>query len=94
MYSEVPKPDVYVYLYQNIDRLLENIKKRGRDYEQDITPEYLKNIHEGYLNFFNSQHKIDVKIIDISDLDFVSKREDYLFLLDEISKLNHQASDS
>ena len=91
MYSEVPKPDVYVYLYQNTDRLLENIKKRGRDYEQSITPEYLKSIHDGYLNFFNSQNKIDVKILDISDLDFVSKREDYLFLIDEISKLNYKA---
>jgi len=91
MYSEVPKPDVYVYLYQNIERLLSNIKKRGRDYEQNIEPDYLKRIHDGYLNFFNSQNKIDVKIIDISDLDIVSHREDYLFLLNEISKLNSKA---
>ena len=91
MYNDVPKPDMYVYLYQNIDRLLQNIKKRGRDYEQNITPDYLKKIHDGYLNFFNSQNKIDVKIIDISDLDFVANREDYLFLLDEISKLNQKA---
>ena len=91
MYNEVPKPDVYVYLYQNIERLLSNIKKRGRDYEQNIEPDYLKRIHDGYLNFFNSQNKIDVKIIDISDLDFVAHREDYLFLLNEISKLNLKA---
>jgi 2-amino-4-hydroxy-6-hydroxymethyldihydropteridine diphosphokinase len=91
MYSEVPKPDVYVYLYQNIDRLLSNIKKRGRDYEQNITPDYLKRIHEGYLNFFKSQNKIDVKIIDISDLDFVERREDYLRLIEEISQLNRKA---
>lgn len=91
MYSEVPKPDVYVYLYQNIERLLSNIKKRGRDYEQNISPDYLKRIHEGYLNFFNSQNKIDVKIIDISDLDFVANREDYLFLLNKISEINTKA---
>lgn len=92
MYSEVPKPDVYVYLYQNVERLLSNIKKRGRDYEQNISPDYLKRIHEGYLNFFNSQNKIDVKIIDISDLDFVASREDYLFLLKKISEINSKAS--
>jgi deoxyadenosine/deoxycytidine kinase len=92
MYSEVPKPDVYVYLYQNIERLLNNIKKRGRDYEQNIAPDYLKRIHDGYLNFFKSQHKIDVKIIDISDLDFVANREDYLFLLEKISEINTKAS--
>jgi 2-amino-4-hydroxy-6-hydroxymethyldihydropteridine diphosphokinase len=92
MYSEVPKPDVYVYLYQNIERLLNNIKKRGRDYEQNIAPDYLKRIHDGYLNFFKSQNKIDVKIIDISDLDFVANREDYLFLLEKISEINTKAS--
>ena len=91
MYSDVPKPDVYVYLYQNVDRLLSNIKKRGRDYEQNISPDYLKRIHDGYLNFFNSQNRIDVKIIDISDLDFVAHREDYLFLLNEISEINSKA---
>lgn len=88
MYSEVPKPDVYVYLYQNIERLLSNIKKRGREYEQNITPNYLKRIHDGYLNFFNSQNKIDVKVIDISDLDFVANREDYLYLIEKISEIN------
>ena len=36
MYKEISKPDLYIYLYQNTDRLLENIKKRGRDYEQNI----------------------------------------------------------
>lgn len=88
MYSEVPKPDVYVYLYQNIERLLSNIKKRGREYEQNITPDYLKRIHDGYLIFFNSQNKIDVKVIDISDLDFVANREDYLYLIEKISEIN------
>jgi 2-amino-4-hydroxy-6-hydroxymethyldihydropteridine diphosphokinase len=92
MYSDVPKPDVYVYLYQNTERLLKNIQKRGRDYEQNISPDYLRRIHEGYLNFFNSQNKIDVKIIDISDLDFVACREDYLFLLKKISEINSKLS--
>jgi 2-amino-4-hydroxy-6-hydroxymethyldihydropteridine diphosphokinase len=92
MYGEVPKPDVYVYLYQNIDRLLQNIKKRGRAYEQKISPDYLEKIHEGYLNFFKSQNKIDVKIIDITDLDFVANRKDYLHLLKKISELNTEAS--
>jgi deoxyadenosine/deoxycytidine kinase len=83
---------VYVYLYQKTERLLKNIQKRGRDYEQNISPDYLKRIHEGYLNFFNSQNKIDVKIIDISDLDFVARREDYLFLLEKISEINSKLS--
>lgn len=84
MYKELVKPDLYVYLYQNTDRLLENIKKRGRDYEQNIQADYLANINRSYLSFIKSQPGLNVKIIDISDLDFVNKRQDYLQLLGEI----------
>lgn len=84
MYKELVKPDLYIYLYQNTDRLLENIKKRGRDYEQNIKPEYLAEINRSYLEFIKSQVNLNVKIIDISNLDFVKNRKDYLYLLEEI----------
>lgn len=83
MYKELVKPDLYLYLYQNTDRLLENIRKRGRDYEQNIRAEYLADINKSYLNFIRSQPALNVKIIDISDLDFVANREDYLQLLEQ-----------
>ncbi|WP_026914206.1 2-amino-4-hydroxy-6-hydroxymethyldihydropteridine diphosphokinase [Christiangramia portivictoriae] len=84
MYKELVKPELYIYLYQNTDRLLQNIKKRGRDYEQNIQPEYLIEINRSYLNFIKSQSNMKVQIIDISDLDFVANRQDYLKLLAEI----------
>ena len=84
MYKELVKPDLYIYLYQNTARLLENIKKRGRDYEQNIQQDYLANINQSYLSFIKSQPNLNVKIIDISDLDFVNHRKDYLKLLGEI----------
>lgn len=84
MHKELPKPDVYVYLYQNTDRLLENIKSRGRDFEKSIESDYLQKINEGYLTFIKSQHHMNIKIIDISDKDFVSNRKDYLWVLAEI----------
>ncbi|SDR75996.1 2-amino-4-hydroxy-6-hydroxymethyldihydropteridine diphosphokinase [Christiangramia echinicola] len=86
MYKELVKPELYIYLYQNTDRLLENIKKRGRDYEQNIQPEYLIDINKSYLNFIKSQSNMKVQVIDISGLDFVSNRKDYLWLLSEIDK--------
>ncbi|NJW53571.1 2-amino-4-hydroxy-6-hydroxymethyldihydropteridine diphosphokinase [Salinimicrobium oceani] len=85
MYKELVKPDLYVYLYQNTERLLENIKKRGREYEQNIEADYLANINRSYLAFIKSQPGLNVKIIDISELDFVKNREDYLSLLQEIT---------
>ena len=84
MYKEMPKPDLYVYLYQNTDRLLANIKKRGRSYEQDITSNYLEKINQGYLEYIKSQTDINVLIIEISDLDFVKNQEDYIYILNEI----------
>ncbi|QAA81899.1 2-amino-4-hydroxy-6-hydroxymethyldihydropteridine diphosphokinase [Aequorivita sp. H23M31] len=84
MHKELPRPDVYVYLYQNMDRLLENIKKRGRDYEKSIPEEYLEKLNSGYLEFIKSQPSDTVKIIDITEMDFISNRSDYLTILDMI----------
>ena len=78
------KPDLYVYLYQNTDRLLKNIKKRGRSYEQEIEAEYLEKINHGYLDYIKSQADLNVLVIDVSDFDFVEKQEDYVKVLDAI----------
>ncbi|MFD2909887.1 2-amino-4-hydroxy-6-hydroxymethyldihydropteridine diphosphokinase [Flavobacterium ardleyense] len=86
IHKEMPKPDLYVYLYQNTDRLLQNIKKRGRSYEQEIPGEYLEKINRGYLDYIKTQTDLNVLVIDVSDLDFVKKQEDYVFLLNAINK--------
>jgi deoxyguanosine kinase len=86
VYREMPKPDLYVYLYQNTERLLANIKKRGRDYEQNIPADYLDKINNGYLDYIKSQTDLNVLIIDVSDRDFVKNQEDYLYILSEIQQ--------
>ena len=77
MYKEISKPDLYIYLYQNTDRLLENIKKRGRVYEQNIEASYLQKIHVGYTNFIKTEQDLNTLIIDVSELDFVNNHKDY-----------------
>ncbi|GAA0717436.1 2-amino-4-hydroxy-6-hydroxymethyldihydropteridine diphosphokinase [Aquimarina litoralis] len=84
MYRDLPKPGLYVYLYQNTERLLENIKKRGRDYEQKIPAEYLNKINQGYLRFIKAQPDLNVRIIDISEKDFIKNRSDYIWVLESI----------
>jgi 2-amino-4-hydroxy-6-hydroxymethyldihydropteridine diphosphokinase len=86
IYREMPKPDLYIYLYQNSERLLQNIKKRGRSYEQKIPAEYLDKINNGYLDYIKSQTELNVLIIDVSDRDFVKNQEDYLYILNEIQQ--------
>ena len=86
MYKEISKPDLYVYLYQNTDRLLENIKKRGRDYEQNIEADYLDKIHSGYATFIKSEESLNTLIIDVSEMDFVNSQEDYRKIINKISE--------
>jgi deoxyadenosine/deoxycytidine kinase len=86
IYKEMPKPDLYIYLYQNTERLLQNIKRRGRSYEQEIPAEYLDKINNGYLDYIKTQQDLNVLIIDISELDFLKNQEDYIFVLEEIQK--------
>ena len=86
MHKEVKKPGLYVYLYQNTARLLENIKNRNRDYEQNIGSDYLEKINRGYLDFIKSTPTHNTLIIDISELDFVRNSEDYTTIIDKIAE--------
>ena len=87
MHRELPRPQVYVYLSQSTERLLDNIKHRGRSYEQSISADYLQKIHSGYLTHLSSEtHQGQVIRVDLSDLDFVHRRSDYLKILEIISK--------
>lgn len=84
MYKEVKKPDIYIFLYQSTERLLENIKKRGRAYEQGIDKEYLEKINRGYFDFLKGFPHRKSLIIDIGDLDFVENKADYELIIDKI----------
>ena len=83
---QMPKPDLYIYLHQNPERLVQNIKKRGRSYEQKIPVDYLDKINSGYLDYIESQTELNVLIIDVSNRDFVKNQEDYVFVLEEIQR--------
>ena len=84
IYKEITKPDLYIYLYQNTDRLLENIKNRGRVYEQNIESGYLEKIHNGYQNFIKTQNDLNLLVIDVSEIDFVNNPVDYNFIINKI----------
>jgi deoxyguanosine kinase len=84
--ASLPKPDLLVYLYLEIDQLKKNIQKRGRDYEQNIDQNYLERIQSGYFDYIRQQKEMRILIIDTNNLDFVSNKGDYYLLLDIISK--------
>jgi len=74
---QAPRPDLYVYLHLPVERLLENIRIRGREYEQKISPEYLKEVQAGYFGFFKSQTAMKILVLDASSVDFVNVKSDY-----------------
>ena len=76
IYSTLPKPDLYVYLHKSTDLLLKNISKRGREYEKNISEDYLKGIETGYFNFFKQQNQMKIVVIDTNNIDFVNNEED------------------
>jgi deoxyadenosine/deoxycytidine kinase len=77
IYGSIPKPDLYVYLHVSTERLLENIGSRGRDYEKSITAEYLAGIQESYFTFFRQNPENRYLILDMENIDFVKRPEDY-----------------
>lgn len=77
MLSSLSKPDLLVYLYSDVMRLQQNIKNRGRDYEQNITDAYLQNIQDKYLDFLRKQRDFPVLLIDVTNIDFVADKKSY-----------------
>ena len=77
MFSCLPKPDMLIYLYSDIARLQQNIKKRGRDFEQEIPDVYLQNIQNKYLDYLKKQNHFPVLLLDISEVDFKEDEKVY-----------------
>lgn len=84
IYGSLPKPDIYVYLHLNTDRLLDNIERRGRNYEKSITKEYLQKIQDSYFSFFKQNPENKYLVIDINEIDFVASNDDYSKIIDTI----------
>ncbi len=77
IYDKMPRPDLYVYLHKDADLLLRNIALRGRNYEANITKEYLEKIARGYFRYFRQQKDFPILVIDTNGIDFVNRSEDF-----------------
>lgn len=75
--SSFPSPDFVVYLHRPLPVLMNQIKERGRPYEQEIEASYLQNIQDSYFEFFMGYTEYPILIIDLNDKDFISDRTVY-----------------
>ena len=76
MEENVAAPDLLIYLRSSIPNLVSQIHKRGREYENSISIEYLSRLNERYEAWIHNYKKGPLLIIDIDDLDFVENKED------------------
>ena len=87
IFSDMPKPELLVYLYSDVERLQQNIRKRGRSYEQEISDDYLENIQQGYFDFLRQQQSnMRILLLDTNRLDFVANEKDYQRIIDAIDQ--------
>mgnify|MGYP000339051823 FL=1 len=89
MENLVTPPDLLIYLRSSISNLVGQIHKRGRDYENSISIDYLSRLNERYEAWISTYTKGKLLIIDVDNLDFVAKPEDLGYIIDRIdSQIN------
>ena len=84
MIHHVEAPDLVVYLKADIPKLVSQIQKRGRDYEDAIRLDYLKNLNEHYAEWINNYDLGKLLIIDVNDMDYVANVEDFSEMVSRI----------
>jgi len=81
-----PKPDLLLYLHRPVETLMRQIKKRGRNIEQNITAAYLAEIQEAYLDYLKTETQTPVLVLELGDADFQQDRtafEDILGIMEQ-----------
>lgn len=86
--KNVPTPDLVVYLQSSVERLMSNIKMRGRKYEENMSEEYIKDLNEAYNYFFFRYKNSPLLIVNSTEIDFVNNKEDLEELYNEIFRPN------
>ena len=79
-------PDLMIYLQSSVPRLVKNIQKRGRDYEQTMPLEYLNNLNERYEDFIFNKYKGRLLVIDANEMDFQHNSKDFASIIDKIDR--------
>jgi deoxyguanosine kinase len=79
---DAPKPDLVIYLQASVDVLTTRIQRRGVDFEQRISSDYLKSINEAYSEFFLYYDDAPLLIVNADELDVVNRKQDYEQLVD------------
>jgi deoxyguanosine kinase len=89
--KNIPAPDLVVYLQSSVERLMSNIRNRGRSIEEPISEEYIRNLNEAYNYFFFRYKAAPLLIVNATQIDFVNNRKDFEELLAQIVRPQRSA---
>jgi deoxyadenosine/deoxycytidine kinase len=89
MTSLVEPPDLLIYLRASVPKLVEHIRKRGRDFENTISIEYLTKLNERYEAWISNYNLGELLIINVDEIDFVENPKDFSFVIDKIDSKLH-----
>lgn len=84
--QKIIKPDLVVYLQSNPQRLMQNINKRGRIYEKNISEDYIRSLNEAYNRFFFNYKETALLVINAVEIDFVANRKEFDDLIRQIMR--------
>ena len=85
------KPDLVVYLQSSVERLMQNIKHRGRDFERGMSKKYIADLNDAYNYFFFRFKATPLLIVNTTEIDFVKDEETLEDLVTQILKPDHVA---
>ncbi len=85
--ARLPKPDLVVYLQARPDVLMARLRKRAREYERHITPEYVRRVAEAYKDYFFRYEETPLLVVNCSEIDFVARSEETVDLMREIREM-------
>ncbi len=85
MTAVIQPPDLLIYLHANVATLMNRIRKRGREYENDISMEYLENLNRRYDEWIRN-YKGKVLVLDMDQTDF-TRRDDFISIVSQLDKL-------
>jgi deoxyadenosine/deoxycytidine kinase len=83
---DIPRPDLVVYLQSSTERLMDNIRRRGRSYEKSMSIEYIRSLNEAYNRFFFHYNDTPLLVINATEIDFVNNHKDLQDLINQIMR--------
>jgi deoxyadenosine/deoxycytidine kinase len=85
--TRLPKPDLVIYLHAETAVLMQRVKLRGREYEKDLSWEYLDDLNRAYNDFFFAYTETPLLVIQTTDIDFVKSGADLADLIRQIRQM-------